>query len=1051
MNHYYSHICHLGHFTSLCEVWKRFPDGGRYGDCLCVGNHLYCWDAMHRNWLEDDYTDSDSFRLLRQTGDLDLFGNLRVGGNAVFQHHALFKGDVHIEGRLLCRHLQGHDKGLFISSEALHAAIPSPRCGDWALVADADQLQLWQCPADGAWQLAPTPAGFMPTFNLEAYNNARNIVDSIAEHGYVFCGVATPTTQPLRPTDHNIFYLASQPGEYIYFGHMQVRELSVLMWTHDADPNGDGLPEGQWTSYVIFSSFASLAEDIRREMTEVTTNLAATLRSEMADITASLGNQLREEIATAAEEAADAGHKVVVLSFMQSETPVLTSPGASAIAGAMPHGVYWFNPSSGTLYVGSLSGTPPRMEWNEAELSDETLYVDRYGRKLYVWKDGWMQEVPVPSDFDPAEPGGEGEPEIIVPRFDRANGNLGAFTIEGNPEDITEQDVRDAYTVDLLGADASINERMWTAAEVGLMEGDANAEANAAQIRAALEDPKCVGIKLDKVYPVKVGNPGANAAISRVSDYNDGTKSIIIPRNFTIDGEGTGEHEGEAVGGFKILNTKGNLFYTQNSLNLLYVRTETSRGATNNFFNYVIDCAQGVLQVQVIGCDFYDTTSVYRSIMLAFDDIDPRGEDWVLPDENSLKHFYMADCTANGSLVVCNSGCMRVSETFRIVGCEFTNMRNIGIHLATANDLRWENVMAYMTCPIYIAGCTFQGYQGVLRKGSSSPYEAVCIENSALYMLHNEISDLVSVPHRVGDSVYRSECYDAYFNGQQLYYCNNTVRNVVSIDTVHSISGIMKAKGNGLSEEPMKRDLELEELTADNNRRRVRYWKGNSYTLDKTEISAWWTEHLANNDGNEVEVYYEENIVLDDALTIVINSMDSGTLPLAEYIVEDNTFTSGGNIEGYGSDYCPVTKISIKGNTFEAARIASEEWGHKASTGAESAWCYLFSVMLDETYGSPEVYVEDNEFDVTGSSEENVHVLLFRTSQSSVSRVPDIWPSAGNATFKGNDSLGNAETPLLVGIAGYKITRNYNDNLVTGKVEYYDTLTLFETETVERS
>lgn len=775
-------------------------------------------------------------------------------------------------------------------------------------------------------------------------------------------------------------------------------------------------------------------------------DIANATQSTMQGELTSLATQLREEIATAAEEAADAGHKVVVLSFMQSETPVLTSPGASAIAGAMPHGVYWFNPSSGTLYVGSLSGTPPRMEWNEAELSDETLYVDRYGRKLYVWKDDAMQEVPVPADFDPAEPGGEGEPEILVPRFDRANGNLGAFTIEGNPEDITEQDIRDAYTVDLLEADASINERMWTAAEVGLMEGDANAEANAAQIRAALEDQTCVGIKLDKVYPIKVGNPGANAAISRVSDYNDGTKSIIIPRNFTIDGEGTGVHEGEAVGGFKILNTKGNLFYTQNSLNLLYVRTETSRGATNNFFNYVIDCAHGVLQVQVIGCDFYDTTSVYRSIMLAFDDIDPRGEDWVLPDENSLKHFYMADCTANGSLVVCNSGCMRVSDTFRIVGCEFTNMRNIGIHLATANDLRWENVMAYMTCPIYIAGCTFQGYQGVLRKGSSSPYEAVCIENSALYMLHNEISDLVSVPHRVGDSVYRSECYDAYFNGQQLYYCNNTVRNVVSIDTVQSISGIMKAKGNGLSEEPMKRDLELEELTADNNRRRVRYWKGNSYTLDKTEIAAWWTAHLANNDGNEVEVDYEEDIVLDDVLTIVINYMDSGTLPLAEYIVEDNTFTSGGNIEGYGSDYCPVTKISIKGNTFEAARIASEEWGHKASTGAESTWCYLFSVMLDETYGSPEVYVEDNEFDVTGSSDENVHVLLFRTSQSSVSRVPDIWPSSGNATFKGNDSLGNAESPLLVGIAGYKITRNYNGNLVTGKVEYYDTLALFETE-----
>ena len=1047
MNHHYSHICHLGHFNSLAEVWKKYPDGGCIGDCLCIGTHLYCWDPMRRNWLEDNYTDSDSFRLLRQTGDLDLFGNLRVGGSAFFQHHALFKGDVRIEGRLLCRHLQGHDKGLFISIEALQAAIPSPRCGDWALVADAGQLQLWQSPADGTWQQTPAPTGFLPTFNLEAYNNARNIVDSIAEHGYVFCGVAAPTTQPLRPTDHNIFYLTSQPGEYIHFGHMQVRELSVLMWTHDADPDGDGLAEGQWTSYVVSSSFASVAEDLRREMTEATTNMAATLRSEMADITASLGNQIREEIASVAEEAADAGHKVKVLAFMQSETPVLTSPGASALAGAMPHGVFWYNPSTGTLSSGYLNGAPPRMSWEEIELSEETLYVDRNGQKLYVWKDGEMTELPVmpessPSQGEPTpEPGGEGEPEIIGPaRFDRARGNLGAFTIEGDPEDITEQDVRDAYTVPLI--DPAGNERIWTAAEVGLLEGDANATTNASLIRAAVADPTCYGIKLDKVYPVKVGNPGANAAISRVSDYNDGTKSIILPRNFVIDGEGTDENEGEAVGGFKILNTKGNLFYTESSLNLLYVRTETTRHATDNFFNYVVNCVQGVDQVQVIGCVFQDTTSVYRSIMIAFEDADPRGEDWVLPEENCLRHLYMADCVANGSLVLCNSGCMRVTDTFRIVGCEFTNMKNIGIHLATANDLRWENVMAYMCCPIYIAGCTFQGQQGVVRKSSNSPYGAVCIENSALYMLHNEISDFVSVPHRTGESSYRSPNYDAYFNGQQLYYCNNTVSNILSVDTVHSIDGIMKAKGNGLSESPMKRDLELEELTADNNRRRVRCWRNNTYTLDKTQVAAWWAAHLADNDGNEVEVDYEEAIVLDDALTITIDSMDSGTLPLDEYIVENNTFASDGNIQGYGSDYCPANKVSIKGNTFTAVRISSEEWGYKASSGAESEeWSYLFSVMLDNTYGDPEVYVEGNEFDVAGVSSENVHVLLFRTTQSSANRKPDLWPEDGKATFKGNQSLGSAASPLIVGFATWAVARNYGND----GSKSYNTLAHFDT------
>ena len=624
-------------------------------------------------------------------------------------------------------------------------------------------------------------------------------------------------------------------------------------------------------------------------------------------------------------------------------------------------------------------------------------------------------------------------------RFSRAKGNLGAFTIKGNPEDITEQDVRDAYTVPMLGLGAK--GRIWTAAEVGLLEGDANGAANAALIRAALENPNCAGIKLDKVYPVTVGNPGVRAGISRASDYSDGTKSIIIPRDFIIDGEGTGAHSGEAVGGFKILNTKGNLFYTEHSLNLLYVRTETTRHATNNFFSYVINCVPGVDQVQVIGCVFHDVGSAYRSIMLAFEDSDPRGVDWVLPKKNCLKHFYMADCTANGSLVVCNSGCMRVTDTFRIVGCKFTNMRNIGIHLATANGLRWENVMAYMSCPIYIAGCTFQGQQGIVRKGSNSPYEAVCIENSALYMLHNEISDFVSVPHRTGEKVYRSETYDAYFNGQQLYYCNNKVRNILSVDTIQSISGIMKAKGNGLSEGPMKRDLRLGKLTADNNRRRVRCWKNNTYTLDKTQVVAWWKEHLANNDGNRQEVDHEKAIVLDDVLTIVINSMDSGTLPLDEYTVEGNTFTSGGNIEGYGSDYCPARKVSIKGNTFTAVRIASEEWGHKAANGKKTEWCYLFAVKLSKAYGNPEVYVENNKFNVTGRRAENVHVLLFRTNADDPARKPDIWPDRGKATFKGNQSLGNAAKPLIVGIAGWYIARNYGRDAK----KTYNTMALFDT------
>lgn len=779
-------------------------------------------------------------------------------------------------------------------------------------------------------------------------------------------------------------------------------------------------------------------------------DLSSTTQDTLQGEITQLGTALREEIASASEEAADAGHKIILLSFVQSEIPALTSPGASALIGAMPHGVYWFNPTQKTLNKGALNGTPPHMIWEEVDLSEETLYVDRGGEKLYIWKNNEMIELSnLPAPAPPSGDDDSDDEEQTGPtRFNIARGNLGAFTIEDDPENITEQDVRNAYTVPFLSQNLTTTQRIWTASEIGLLEGDTNGETNAAQIKAALTDPTCAGIKLDKVYPVTVGNPGANASISRVSDYNSGTTSIIIPRDFIIDGEGTETHEGEAVGGFKILNTKGNLFYTEHSLNLLYVRTETSRGATNNFFNYVVNCVAGVDQVQVIGCNFYDADFVYNSIMLAFEDSDPRGEDWVLPETNCLHHMYMADCEANGYRVLCNSGCMRVTDTFRIVGCEFTNIRGIGIHLATANDLRWENVMAYMSCPIYIAGCTFQGYQGVRRKGGSSPYEAVCIENSALYMLHNEISDFVSVPHRAGDTMTCSECYDAYFNGQQLYYCNNTVDNILSIDIAHSISGIMKAKGYGMDESVILRDFGLEELTGDNIRRGIRYWKNNTYTLDKSQIETWWESHLANNDGNEVEIEYENNLVFDDAATLVLDYMNPDSHAIADYIVEDNTFTSGGNISGHGSDYSPVSKISIKGNTFTAAHIASEEWNYNMNTGNRGGYSYLFAFMMSNNYFEPEIYIEDNIVDVTGDSTENVHMVLFRNVNSpgsdNAKRKPYIWPEEDKVTFKGNQSSGNAATPLLVGFATWYIARNYN-LIVSGKLDYYDTLSCFDT------
>ena len=255
-------IYYLGAFTSMEEVWRAYPHGGHAGECLTVAGIAHFWDDMRRNWLAHDGYGGASYRLLHQTGDLHLDGDLRVGGQAVFQQPTVFKRDVRIEGALVCRHLHGRDRGLFSTVEALRRACPSPRLGEWALVGDTGQPQLWNCETEGVWTMVSDAIPLAQAFDLDAYRAARDIVDCIAAAGYVFCGVAEPSTNPHRPVDHNVFYLSSTPGEYVHFGGLHVQYLSVLMWTHNVDTDGNGVAEGQWSARVLLGGVFVHGENI---------------------------------------------------------------------------------------------------------------------------------------------------------------------------------------------------------------------------------------------------------------------------------------------------------------------------------------------------------------------------------------------------------------------------------------------------------------------------------------------------------------------------------------------------------------------------------------------------------------------------------------------------------------------------------------------------------------------------------------------------------------------------------------------------------------------
>lgn len=68
--------------------------------------------------------------------------------------------------------------------------------------------------------------------NAQKGNDASNILTDIVDAGYVFAGVATPTTNPDVP-DTKVFYIAKGKGVYTNFGSIQVTEDDVVILYYD--------------------------------------------------------------------------------------------------------------------------------------------------------------------------------------------------------------------------------------------------------------------------------------------------------------------------------------------------------------------------------------------------------------------------------------------------------------------------------------------------------------------------------------------------------------------------------------------------------------------------------------------------------------------------------------------------------------------------------------------------------------------------------------------------------------------------------------------------
>ena len=457
MRNIHQHTYDLGEFASLACAWNTLPQGGRPGDYIHIGADLYAWDEQQHNWVREDHPHTDSYWLLQQSGDLHLMGDMRVGGRLTTHQHARFKGDVTVEGTLRCHRLEGHDKGLFTSADALREAVPMPRRGDWALVGSNETPQLWQCDADGTWTSVGT-ACLAGAFDLHAYDRVRDIVDDAVAHGYVFAGVADPTTNPHQPLDYNVCYLTSTNGTYVHFGNIEVRHLSMLLWApgafnlrrwtaksllREVFVSTDNIQDGA----VTIEKTQGIKELIQQETMERTNATLALTGRVIADeklmvksvsvnsgqpklpdedgnvnlvIAQGGGGEYDEDLAaqveqnagdiiTLFERIADIGGEeaaaVRSIMYWQAEEP--ETPQRA--------GLLWYNVSDQTLYSSVVIGTNPVSHqrvygWGEAEVNAEAIYMDVVNNMLYRYDIDLndlvampqQQEDPVTIDIDDA-------------------------------------------------------------------------------------------------------------------------------------------------------------------------------------------------------------------------------------------------------------------------------------------------------------------------------------------------------------------------------------------------------------------------------------------------------------------------------------------------------------------------------------------------------------------------------------------------------------------------------------------------------------------------
>ena len=324
--------------------------------------------------------------------------------------------------------------------------------------------------------------------------------------------------------------------------------------------------------------------------------------------------------------------------------------------------------------------------------------------------------------------------------FDYTKGNPGAFAFKKDVENITVEDVDNAYRVGLppsfiqrgfrslndipiINSESDTRAGLWTANRIGLVAGADYKIQNRNKVIDAIADESCLGFYLDKVYeisPISSSFSGGGVTIngdfkpvaSTVSTpvYNQ-RNNINICKDFIISGAGGGA----VKGGFKC---RYNLFYTDCSLYLHNFRIHLTQEDT--YPTIFINLENGIDQLQIINCEFtsdgyndhvpvttyHDKGSKGHYIMLYSPNTRPyklkQGEEGgyastahrsyngevvtvrEVEDYNYINHIYVKNSSFMGSIMTLYGG-TRVVKTARFINNVVTDITTPAIYWGCPN------------------------------------------------------------------------------------------------------------------------------------------------------------------------------------------------------------------------------------------------------------------------------------------------------------------------------------------------------------------------------